>query len=129
MTLASPGNKTSALRSLLWLALAAICIVFSSASKKVIEQKINPVYYHSALAFNKKVKDGCRDRHEYLAHVAGDVEHLSPADLLTATFFLAGLVFLASGYLSDRKHSPQYRVRQIAFAGVPLLRHQHRWQV
>ena len=99
--MAAKENKNRrGVKSYFWLFMAVVCIVFSSASKKVIEQKVNPDLYYSALSFNKKIKDGSRERHEYLAKVTHTDNLQSPDNAVPTIFFLATLFPLAFLFFS-----------------------------
>ena len=130
--MSAKGNKKSTgVKSYLWLFMAVVCIVFSSASKKLIEQKVNPVFYYSALSFNKKIKDGCRERHEYLTKVVHADNHQSqdntvPTVLFLTTLFSFAFLFFSRSTVTRAKLEEQH----LALAGVrSLYLRDHRLEV
>ena len=119
------------MKSYLWLFMAVVCIVFSSASKKLIEQRVNPVFYYSALSFNKKLKDGFRERHEYLTKVIHADNHQSPDNTLPTVLFLTSLFSFAVLYF-NRVATTRAALKEqhMALAGVrSLYLRDHRLEV
>ena len=116
-------NKKTSLTGYLWLFMAVFCIVFSSASKWLIEQKVNPAYYYSPVAtFNKKIRDNSRDKREYMYKIT-QAEKQQPADnelsaefLIPSLFSLAQLCLPAGEYLTIKLTE-----QHCAMAGARLL--------
>jgi hypothetical protein len=110
----------------LWIIMAVFCIVFSSASKKLIELHLAP-YITVAEASGKKIKDGCRDRRQHLnaqvvhqASIAPDGSEL-PQFFISA-FLTAAALLLAAGFVF--KPSPRPGSAQPAL--LPLfIRHRN----
>jgi hypothetical protein len=46
--------------------IAVVCLFFSSAIKKLIQIKLDTVVATSGQVQNAKIKDGCRERRQYL---------------------------------------------------------------
>ncbi len=125
------NSKNFSVKRYIWLFMAVICIVFSSASKKIIEQKVDPAHYSSALSFNKRLKDGCRDRHEYLTKVVRAGTAQTPGVDLNSLFVLSALISLVLLSLYDSHARLQTTQEQpLALAGpAPLYLQHHRLQV
>jgi hypothetical protein len=67
------------LRQYLWMLMACLCVVFSSAVKKVLQlyadQKISTLAHGDNDGFrliSQNIKDGCREKHEVPVLVASD---------------------------------------------------------
>ena len=93
-------SKAVGIRGALWLLVAVVCIVFSSASKRVIELRYNPAASSTHGFFDKKIKDGSRDKHTYFNAVSHSVQQ-SPVDHdndLAALFLLSSFITLAYFY-------------------------------
>lgn len=98
-------NKTilSILARPFWIMMAVFCIVFSSASKKLIEQRLAPFFTVSQSA-GKKIKDGCRDKRDsFRLYVQSEKKSADTSIpeilfLLPALVYLAGLRFYRSDY-------------------------------
>ena len=114
-------TKKSRLKSLLWLFLALICIVFSSASKKLIQQKVNPQLYSSALSFNKMIKDGCRDRHIYQTKLVQRDNQLAPGDTISSVLYFGTLFSFAILFFGRRIATPVAKEQHLALASVHAL--------
>jgi hypothetical protein len=123
-------SKNSRLKSLFWLFLALICIVFSSASKRLIQQKVNPQLYNSTLSFNKKIKDGCRDRHEYNTRVVRAANEFAPGDTISAVLYLGTLFSFAILFFEHRRAAYVAKEQHLALARVhSLYLRDHRLEV
>ncbi len=125
------NNYTSkGLKSYIWLFMALTCIVFSSASKRLIEQKVNPANYNAELSFNKKIKDGSRDKHEYLSKVVHGEKRQSSDDNFAVLVLLSALISLVLLYVSEHVRQVKYKEQSLAFAGLlPVYLQHHRLQV
>lgn len=121
------NSKNHHLRGLFWLLLAVICIVFSSASKKLIQQKTDPAAYYSTSTLDKKIKDGSRERREYLTNITQFVD-LQSADLVN--FALLFTVVLSLVLYSRGKAPSKFQSERSGSLQLPglFLRH-HRLQV
>jgi hypothetical protein len=113
--------KGNGLKSYIWLFIAVICIVFSSASKRLIEAKVNPSNYNPVLSFNKKIKDGSRDRHEYLTVVVHAGNGLASGDNIIVPLLLSALISLALLYSYGTPVQPVRKGQPLVVAGlVPM---------
>jgi hypothetical protein len=87
--------KHTKVRQLVWLFIACLCVIFSSAIKKVIQlhadQKISMVVHHEldGSRLTQNIKDGSREKHEFQALVV--LTHVQSPNLDHPPFFaLAG---------------------------------------
>ncbi len=120
MTTKANYNKAG-LRSFLWLCLAVFCIVFSSASRKLIERKVNPSHFTQTF-LSKKIKDGFRNKHNYTNRVSA-ADHVQFPDnapivpFLFGTFISFALLFLLGGSINTfgfkEQHSPLGSLRPL----------------
>lgn len=65
-------KRTNAITRPLWLFMAMLCIVLSGPSKKLLEVRFDrKVNNHAPIGtlINKKIKDGTRDKRQYLQSV------------------------------------------------------------
>ena len=125
------NGKKQGIKSYVWLLMAVFCIVFSSASKRMIEIKVNPASYPTSAAFIKKIKDGSRDKREFLNKVI-HADHLqTPDGVFSNLFLLSALISFAVSFLltgiarEDDAMSPNKANPAVALL---YLRH-HRLQV
>ena len=88
-----------------WVLMAVLCIVFSSASKRLIEQKLAP-YFTSSEALGKKVKDGSRDKREFFKSTVQSEKQSPDNPGLDFSFPLATLIAVALIFLSGKDFSP-----------------------
>ena len=113
------------LRGHLWLLMAVFCIVFSSASKKLIEQKVNPTYY-APLSFSKKIKDGSRDKRDYLNKITLSDKQQSQDNSGPVFFLLSTLISIALLYLASNSiQSIIFKEQHLALRGIGSLYLQH----
>jgi hypothetical protein len=100
----------------IWLLIAVCCILFSGASKKLIELKLAHNFTTSQLQ-GMKLKNGCRDKRdsfrlydqsEKKAANASDPEFLFslPALSVLAFIFLFGAYFRREGFLIPAQDVP-----------------------
>ena len=114
----------------MWLFMAVTGIVFSSASKRFIEQIVNPAHYNAELSFNKRIKDGSRDKHEYLSKVVHGEKRQSSDDSFAILVSLSALISLVLLYIGNYSSQVKYKQQSTAFAGlVPVYLQHHRLQV
>lgn len=97
--MANSNSKQIGLKGYTWLFTAVLCIVFSSASKKLIELKVTPANYSSSHVFSKKIKDGSRDKRQYLNAIIHTDNQQSPDNNFSVLFFLSSFITLALLYI------------------------------
>jgi hypothetical protein len=111
--------------------MALLCIVFSSASKRLIEQRLAP-YLTVSQTLGKKIKTGSRDkRHFFNAQIAP--EHQAAPDLAPDLLFLvsslaAAVLTFIFGARYTTVFSSAFQVAPSATA-VPLYLRAHNLRV
>jgi hypothetical protein len=87
--------------------MAMFCIVFSSASKKLIELRLDQKFYHCYAIgniTNKRIKDGSRDRREHFQKSVQSIKN-SPDDSNPDLLFIPPDDLSLSLVLSSFTHS------------------------
>jgi hypothetical protein len=117
----------------LWLLMAMFCVVFSSATKKLVElrfeRKVNPQYAAFQLV-NKKIKDGCRDKRHYLKSKVQVVKQQAPDTDVQGSFLAPDPVsFTFSPKFESFAHVVASGQQPTFAAALPLYLRHHRLQV
>ena len=112
------------------IVLALCCIVFSSASKKLIELKLAP-YFTVSQALGKKIKDGSREKREILKLFVQSEQHSSDVSHPDVLFFMPALIALAFMFFGGILYrQTAFSKRQTASVNaLPLYLHIRRIQV
>ena len=107
------NNKTKTdtlIKRPLWILMAVLCIVFSSASKKLIVQKLSP-YLTVSQSISKKIKDGSRNKHQYLSASSYSVNQSEPETDAGINFYVTTLFTFALFSLNSfNKNAPSFVV-------------------
>jgi len=97
-----------------WLIMALFCIVFSSASKRLIELRIDQRFNYAATAtIGKKIKDGSRDKREFFKSLSQSTtqraDDSNPVFFFAVSAFIAvALLYFFNGNLSQRVFKQQH---------------------
>jgi hypothetical protein len=120
----------TALKRHFWVLMAVLCIVFSSASKRLIEMKMAP-YYTVYQALGKKIKDGCRDKRDSFKFFKQADSKRADTNNPEFLFFLSALaafvIMLSSGRFFYQKSFTGHSF--IVTGSLPLFLRTHRLQV
>jgi len=126
------NNQNSLLlKQPLWLLMAVLCIVFSSASKRLIEVRAEQRFSHNSSASpatSKKIKDGSRDKRQFLQTFIQS-EKNADSSIPEFLFFLSALVFLS--FISSGVYNPVSFTKQpvISSGAIPLYLQVRKLQV
>jgi len=119
-----------------WLLMAVFCIVFSSASKRLIELRLDErfnISYTTSQLINKKIKDGSRDKRDSFKTLVLAKKNQADNDKtqLESLFLFSSPAFLSSLYLSGPgiSYSGFNKKAFIAFQALPLYLQIHKLQV
>lgn len=113
--------------------MAMCCILFSSATKKLLElrfeRKVNPQYAASQV-INKKIKDGCRDKRHYLKSKIQVVKQQAPDTDGQGAFLLPGSISVSFFHYSEGQSGYVALHKQpVIAASLPLYLQHRRLQV
>ena len=118
------------LRRPFWILMAVLCIVFSSASKRLIELKMAP-YFTASQALSKKLKDGSRDKREFLKSFIQS-EKQNADSSIPELLFLCDALFAFAIIFFGCRNSGQKGFTGLSFVSISsprLYLNQHRLQV
>jgi len=127
-------HKAGRLNHPQWLLMAVFCIVFSSASKRLIELRSDQRFYHSCTSsqnIGKKLKDGSRDKREFFKTFVQSEKQHADNTIPGFLFFLSAFVSLAFIFLFNSyiRYFRFTRQPVIAVSAVPLYLQHRRLQV
>lgn len=124
------GFINTMLKRPLWVLMAVLCIVFSSASKRLIEMKMAP-YFTVSQALGKKIKDGSREKREIYKSVIQPEKKHAGNNIPEFLFFLTALTSLAFILSYGRYYFQKGFAMQpyVTANSLPLYLRVHRLQV
>jgi hypothetical protein len=109
-----------------WIVLAVLCIVFSSATKKLIQQRVAP-YLTISQSAGQKIKNGCRDKRHSLTPTVTSTTQSAPDLQPDVLFFLSALVSFAFLYqLATRRQQAIPSRHSLFYTGNQPLYLQYR---
>ena len=112
-----------------WILMAVMCIVFSGATKKLIEQKMAP-YITISQALGKKIKDGSKDKRDCFKLVVHSEQQNADTAIPGILFFLSALIAIAGILFGTLLvHKVAIRKSPFTIAILPLYLRTHRLQV
>jgi uncharacterized MAPEG superfamily protein len=111
--------------------MALFCIVFSSASKRLIELRIDQHFNYAATAtIGKKIK-GCRDKRDFFRTSIQSTSQQADNNSPEFFFFLSAFIAIALLYFFEGDLSKRIFKAQVLAPGSvrPLYLHNRRLQV